>query len=256
VSGPERFDHALTRADPDDDWPADDTTAQSPATFMVGEPLTDEELGFLRSGGNSPDTEDLEVGDPLGVFAPRRIVPIEDEPSPLAMRYLYPTERFYAEWRRHWSEPMAAIAVSGLASGRAVHPIDPDLLRLPPEILGVATSTALTAGLVTIAVLTGWRALAWYVWRVVLTNTRIMIVRGILWRRMTTIPLERQTVVRSSRSILGMLLGYGTVSVTGGRWRTFRIRHLPGPDFIVLRITEQIYDPETVEARRVGAYDE
>jgi hypothetical protein len=220
------------------------------ASFEIGAPLTEEELAGLRGAVDRPEGEELtRVGDPLGVFAPRRVVPLDTEASQLTQRFLYPTEIFYAEWRRHWSEPVLAAALSGLASGRAVDPIDPHLVGIPPQLFGVTTSTALTVALVAVGVLAGWRALAWYVWRIVLTNTRILIVRGILWQRTTTIPLQRHTNVRSSRSLLGKLLGYGTLSVSGGRWRSYRIRHLPVPDENVLRITEQVFDPETAKAR-------
>ena len=33
---------------------------------------------------------------------PRRVLPLEDEPSPLVARYLFPTERYRGEWKRHW----------------------------------------------------------------------------------------------------------------------------------------------------------
>src|SRR5688572_29046436 len=34
--------------------------------------------------------------------APRRVLPLEDEPSSLVARYLFPTERYRGEWKRHW----------------------------------------------------------------------------------------------------------------------------------------------------------
>ena len=30
------------------------------------------------------------------------MLPLEDEPSSLVARYLFPTERYRGEWKRHW----------------------------------------------------------------------------------------------------------------------------------------------------------
>ena len=43
---------------------------------------------------------DDSAGLPVG---PSRVLAIEEEPSPLVSRYLFPTEKFRGEWRKHWS---------------------------------------------------------------------------------------------------------------------------------------------------------
>jgi hypothetical protein len=164
-------------------------------------------------------------------------------------RTLYPREKFRGEWRRHWTDPIIAVAVCGLASGLAWRGIDPDRLSLPERIGEVPTDRALTWLLVAVAGLAGWRALAWHAWRVALTNKRIVIVRGILWRHTASIPLEGVKGVRTSSSPLGALFHYGTLTVSGARWLPYRIRHLPYINELLLRVLEEIHDPETVEAR-------
>ena len=52
--------------------------------------FSEEELAGLRFDA---------AGVPLG---PRRVLPLEDEPSALVARYLFPTERYRGEWKRHW----------------------------------------------------------------------------------------------------------------------------------------------------------
>jgi hypothetical protein len=47
--------------------------------------FTEEELSGLDDGGG-----------------PRRVLPLEDEPTTLVARYLFPTERYRGEWKRHW----------------------------------------------------------------------------------------------------------------------------------------------------------
>src|SRR2546422_6762351 len=59
------------------------------ASFAIGEPLTEDELGGLRGGV-----------DPSAMAGPR-VLPLEDEASTLVQRYLFPTEKFRGEWRRH-----------------------------------------------------------------------------------------------------------------------------------------------------------
>src|SRR3954469_9965355 len=49
-----------------------------------GDPLTEEELCGLRSG----------AGTGSAVYSPRRVLPLEDEPSSVVQRYLFPTEKF------------------------------------------------------------------------------------------------------------------------------------------------------------------
>jgi Bacterial PH domain len=196
-------------------------------------PLMDEELGALR----------------WDTYAVRRRAPLEDEPSRTVSRYLFPTERFRGEWRRHWWDPVFAIAVSGLASGRALHPVDPRPLRLPGEIAGVSTADVLHWLLIGVAVFAGWRALTWPVWRMVLTNKRVIVVRGLLWRRTTTIPLPAAANTHTSQPPLGMLLVYGSLSFGQTWWRSYRIRRLPNFNEIYLRIMEETYEPAAVEAR-------
>jgi hypothetical protein len=196
-------------------------------------PLADEELDALR----------------WDTYAVHRVAPLEDEPSRAVSRYLFPTERFRGEWRRHWWDPVFAIAVSGLASGRALYPVDPRLLRLPTEIASVSTADVLHWLLIGVAVVAGWRALTWPVWRTVLTNKRIIVVRGLLWRRTTTIPLLLAANTHSSQPPLGMLLGYGSLSFGQTWWCSRRIRRLPNFNEIYLRIMEETYEPAAVEAR-------
>jgi len=224
------------------------------------QPAPDDAARFIEDSLVPTFTEEeleglAQVRDPLGVFS-SRVLPLEDEPTAPVARYLYPTERFRAEWRRHWSDPIVAIALCGLASGLAWRGIDPDRLALPERIGEVSTDPALTGLLVAVAVLAGWRALAWHAWRVAFTNKRIVIVRGILWRRTASIPLEGVTGVRTSSSPLGSLFGYGTLTVSGARWLPYRIRHLPYINELLLRILEEIHDPESVEARLGYGSDE
>src|SRR5206468_11913236 len=62
----------------------DDETAE----FLPPE-IREEELLGLRTGS----------GLPVG---PRSVLPLEEEASSLVSRYLFPTEKFRGEWKKHW----------------------------------------------------------------------------------------------------------------------------------------------------------
>ncbi|GIG58295.1 hypothetical protein Lfu02_26670 [Longispora fulva] len=207
------------------------TSGDVPASAPV---LTEEELEGLRF-----DAAGLPVG-------PRRVLPLEPEPSPLVSRYLFPTERYRGEWRRHWIHlvPELAIGVGatfvmGYASG-----------LLAKHNQGGVTGVVV---LLWIAVLVwvGWKHLDWYFDRFILTNKRVMVVSGIVTRKVAMMPLARVTDMKYEQSPVGRMLNYGTfVLESAGQEQALReVKHLPNPNELYLRVCEEMYEPEAVEAR-------
>ncbi|WP_412540425.1 PH domain-containing protein [Longispora sp. K20-0274] len=207
------------------------TSEDVPASSPV---LTEEELEGLRF-----DAAGLPVG-------PRRVLPLEPEPSPLVSRYLFPTERYRGEWRRHWIHlvPELAIGVGatfvmGYASG-----------LLAKHNQGGVTGVVV---LLWIAVLgwVGWKHLDWYFDRFILTNKRVMVVSGIVTRKVAMMPLARVTDMKYEQSPVGRMLNYGTfVLESAGQEQALReVKHLPNPNELYLRVCEEMYEPEAVEAR-------
>ena len=78
----------------------------------------------------------------------------------------------------------------------------------PLSLLG-ALALAVGAGLALAAV---WR---WERTRVVVTSEKLFVVQGTLRRRAAAVRLERLDAVEVEQSVLGRLLGYGTL-VAGG----------------------------------------
>src|SRR5437660_4288988 len=69
---------------------ADDYDDQYEADPYVGD----------RYGGGGTEPPDYDsTGLPPG---PRRVLPVEPEPSSYVARYLFPTEKYRGEWKRHW----------------------------------------------------------------------------------------------------------------------------------------------------------
>ena len=103
-----------------------------------------------------------------------------------------------------------------------------------------------------------WRVADWYMDRFVLTNKRLMVVNGLVTRTVGMMPLIRVTDMKYQQSPLGRMLNYGTFVVeSAGQDQALReVKPLPNPNELYLRIVEEMYEPEAVEARlgsRAGA---
>ena len=215
------------------------------------------DAGYSPSAGYATDAgeyeapvfteEELEgLGPEGGAAGPRRVLPLEDEPTTLVARYLFPTERYRGEWKRHWihlSGPLAIGAGATLALG---------------YLAGFLTRQNVD-GLVTVAVLiwlgvigwVAWKVFDWYFDRFILTNKRVMVVNGIITRKVAMMPLLRVTDMKYEQSALGRMLSYGTfVLESAGQDQALReVKHLPNPNELYLRVVEEMYEPQAVEAR-------
>ncbi|MEV4636126.1 PH domain-containing protein [Actinoplanes sp. NPDC049548] len=177
---------------------------------------------------------------------PRRVLPLEDEPTTLVSRYLFPTERYRGEWKRHW-----------------IHLSTPLLIGIGATLLLGYLAGFLTRqnidGLVTAAVLiwlgvmgwVAWKVGDWYFDRFILTNKRVMVVNGIITRKVAMMPLLRVTDMKYEQTALGRMLSYGTfVLESAGQDQALReVKHLPNPNELYLRVVEEMYEPQAVEAR-------
>jgi membrane protein YdbS with pleckstrin-like domain len=179
---------------------------------------------------------------PLSHF--RRLVPLYD-PSPNVERYLYESERFRGEWRRHPVHVAKSLALTGMSAVLAVLAA---VRWLEPRY----TSWAISAIIVAANLFIGLRVLDWYfIKRYVLTNKRIMLIEGVLFRRVATIALAMVTDLHYVQSPLARLLNYGTFRLETASWRSRlrRIVDLPNPNELYRRLVEQMHDPDAVEAR-------
>jgi len=207
------------------------------ASFVVGEPITEEELGGLR-------------GAPAPLVTSRRVVPLEDEASRLVQRYIFATEKFRGEWRRHpialFKEIGIAVLVTigvGLLAGYLAR------VNAADEISGI-----LVIAWIGVIVWVAVRIVDWWYDRFILTNKRVMVVSGVISRNVAMMPLQRVTDMKYVQSALGRLLSYGTFELeSAGQDQALRsIPYLPSPNDLYLRIVEEMYEPEAVEARLAG----
>jgi membrane protein YdbS with pleckstrin-like domain len=169
------------------------------------------------------------------------------EPSDLVRRYLFPTEKFRGEWRRHWIQLVKRLSIGVIATLI--------LGYLAGFFASKQQPTVLTALVIVWLLVIGWvlwDVAEWYYDRFVLTNKRVMLVEGIIARNVAMMPLSRVTDMKYTQSALGRVLGYGTFEIeSAGQEQALRnVPNLPNPTDLYLQVVEEMYEPEASEARR------
>lgn len=224
-----------------------------PAEYAEGrvtEPLDPPSQRQPVEGGAPDIAEDNLKGfrfDATGMPMGPSDMPVPDVPSPLAARYLFPTEKYRGEWRRHWIHLMPVIVVGVLATFVAGY---------TTGVFGQsANSGALVTGVIVVYLCIlmwgAWRVFDWYFDRFILTNKRVMVISGIVTRKVAMMPLLRVTDMKYEQSPLGRMMNYGSfVMESAGQDQALReVKHLPDPNELYLQICEEMYEPEAVDAR-------
>jgi membrane protein YdbS with pleckstrin-like domain len=177
---------------------------------------------------------------------------VNREPSDLVRRYLFPTEKFRGEWRRHWIHlvrhlvwGVLATFALGYASGWISKSDVPGAMAL------LVVLWAIVMGWV------GWAVMDWYFDRFALTNKRIMLINGIITRKVAMMPLGRVTDMKYTQSPMGRILGYDSFEIeSAGQDQALReVKNLPNPTDLYLQVVEEMYEPEASEARRSAPDD-
>lgn len=197
--------------------------------------ITAEEIAGLGGGGDGP-----------GISNARRVLPLEAEPSPLVARYLFPTERYRGEWRKHWIHLTNHILIGAAAT-----------LVLGYLTGFLAKNTVPGLSIIAVVIYAGvmgwvaWSVADWYFDRFILTNKRVMVVKGLITRDVAMMPLGRVTDMKYQQSPIGRMLNYGTFVIeSAGQDQALReVKHLPNPNELYLRVVEEMYEPAAVEAR-------
>lgn len=163
---------------------------------------------------------------------------------PPGERYLLPTERHVVAVRRHpalllrpVAETVLALVLVGVLTG-----------WLPAGSLLV--DVAWWCLLAMVARL-GWRVVEWGADRFVVTDQRILLVTGLLTRRVAMMPLRKVTDMTYERSVAGRLLGYGEfIMESAGQDQALRrVSHLPSPDRLYLQVSELLFGARPVLPR-------
>src|SRR5882672_9143343 len=94
--------------------------------------------------------------------------------------------------------------------------------------LGVIGGWIVLAG----ACFLAWKAGGWWIARYVITDERVLLIEGLISRRVRAVPLSKVTHTDYRRTLSGRLLGYGTISLdSAGTHDGLReLTSIPKPD--------------------------
>ncbi|MDQ2835793.1 MAG: PH domain-containing protein [Actinomycetota bacterium] len=155
-------------------------------------------------------------------------------------KYLIPSETPVVLTRRHWASLLKIGSMSGLALLIGVL-----LLTYAADSQGLA----IFAVVVMLAALCwfGWSWWSWYTEEFVITDRRVLLIDGILTRRVAIMPLSKVTDLTYERSIFGRILGYGVfVMESAGQQQALnRIDYLPTPDKLYHDVSTLLFGVES-----------
>lgn len=158
-------------------------------------------------------------------------------------RYLARDEHIVFMLRRHtvvlgnvvliWLAALAAGVGAGLLSG-----------RLPGWHLGVVGGWIVLAG----AGFLGWRTFDWWLTHYVITDERVLLVEGVVARRVRAVPLSKVTHTDYRRSVFGRIFGYGDLILDspGGASGLRELTSIPRPDDIyrlIMSLVSRTWSP-------------
>ena len=158
----------------------------------------------------------------------RQVSPAQIELPASVNRYLLPDERSVIAVRMHpaaLAGPLV-LACGGLVAARKLASRSPR-----PDIVRGAYL------LVPLYFLR--RLAAWPVTYLAVTDGRMVLIGGLLRRTAAATPLDQVTGLTLQRTVLGRLLGYGTlIVISPSRRQAFRkVRYLPYPEQLYLEIS-------------------
>jgi membrane protein YdbS with pleckstrin-like domain len=164
-----------------------------------------------------------------------RFSPIRDEVPAYVNRYLLPGELHVINVRQHLAVLLgrALLVLAGLAlAGWLSNSVSNGDARLAIWILWAILLLWL-----------GVKLWSWIVYNFVITSKRIMLIQGVLLRRVNFIPLDKVTDVEFRRSRTGQVIGYGELEVfTPGQDAVLRhIKFIPYPEQIYLEVCGLIF---------------
>jgi len=156
-------------------------------------------------------------------------------------KYLIPSERAVVVTRRHW----ASLSKVGAGCAAVLLVAVLMLLYLSQAQFFAVVGVLLLMGSV------GWFGFAWWMWSTeefVITDKRVLLINGVITRRVAIMPLTKVTDLTYERSVMGRLLGYGVfVMESAGQHQALsRIEYLPGPDRLYHDVSTLLFGPDSV----------
>jgi hypothetical protein len=150
--------------------------------------------------------------------------------------YLLPTERPVINIRRHWAvlagntlQSLLLLVIGILVArlGRNVGFV---------QMIGIYFCVFVVARWV-------WVIGDWYVEKLIVTDKRVLLLTGIVTRKVAIMPLVKVTDLTYNRSTTGLLLGYGqfVVETAGQDQALSTIDFVPQPERLYMQISELLF---------------
>jgi hypothetical protein len=94
-----------------------------------------------------------------------------------------------------------------------------------------------------------WKLIGWSMLYFIITEYRVILISGVLNRRVAMMPLNKVSDIKLDRSVLGRMFGYGTIVIEGsGQDQALRnVVYMPYPEQLYLDISSTLY-PATDES--------
>jgi membrane protein YdbS with pleckstrin-like domain len=150
-------------------------------------------------------------------------------------RYLLATERRVVVVRKHPAVLLGALAKVFLIMLLGGY--------LYASTVVAPTQAVVVAGMIAAHLWLLWKLARWYVDRFIVTDRRIMLVSGLVARKVAMMPMAKLTDMSYKRSTIGVLLGYGTfvLESAGQDQALSRIDYVPSPDQLFAEISELLF---------------
>lgn len=168
--------------------------------------------------------------------------------APNVRRYLLAKERLVAEvqWHPVW------LLVPVLRVAAALFLIGLIASNVPA---GSAFDSVLALALVLALGYLGWKFAEWWYERLIITDRRLLLVNGIIARRVAVMPLRKVTDMTFIQPPLGRLFeayGWGTfVFESAGQDQALsRVRFIPRPDELYQRLSDEIFGEGGIYGRK------
>ena len=163
--------------------------------------------------------------------------------------YLLPTERRVIRLRRHWATVLVYLVQTVLALVIAfllsyLFGDSGTYAWLIQNVLGYAALFALLRFT--------FYLVEWWVERIVVTDKRFMLTTGIFTTKVAMMPVSKITDMTYERSLLGRMLGYGTMILeSAGQIQALnRIEFLPRPEEVFDAISELVFGDKDAKANK------
>jgi membrane protein YdbS with pleckstrin-like domain len=180
-----------------------------------------------------------------------RLAPNTDRVPATVNKYLLPHERQVISVHEHPAVLIVPIflvllglALAGWLSGSVAH----------------GNGTAILVIWVLWGILLVWFGVKIYSWVThffVVTSQRLVLVQGVVIRKVNMMPLTKVTDMSFQRSTMGRILGYGEfiVESAGQDQALSNVRFIPYPEQLYLEVCGLIFKDETDSGGRVGTVD-